>query len=424
MNEYLLQYLWKHALFTPHSLKTTDGEPVTVIRPGKHNQHAGPDFLESSIKIGTTTWVGNVEIHLRTSDWLKHQHEKNPNYQNLILHVVYEDDFTLAGCNFPTLELKSNLPQSIISRYGNLMSAPDFVPCAQHLPDITDIVWNSWLERLLAERWEEKQEEWMQLWKSAGQDWRSMLYYCLAANFGFHTNKEPFLQLALSLPLSILTKHRNNLLQAEALLLGQAGLLQVADQSDDYTIELEKEYHFLRRKYDLLPINPMLWKFMRMRPANFPTIRIAQFAMLIHTALDLFSKMMDIKELDTLYKMLNIQASAYWNTHFRLGHAVVDKKGKRLGKQAVHNILINTVAPMQYFYAKMQGKDSLHENSWQLLTKMAPEQNAILKRWAEVGKPAKDAVQSQALLQLYHGYCSSKQCLKCAIGHQLLRSAK
>ena len=424
MNEYLLQYLWKHALFTPHSLKTTDNEPVTVIKPGTHNQHAGPDFLEATIKIGNTTWIGNVEIHLRTSDWLRHQHEQNPNYQNLVLHVVYEDDFTLAVCNFPTLELKDNLPEALIERYRSMMTTVDPVPCAAQLPGISDMVWYNWLERLLAERWEEKQDTWKQLWGRTANNWRTMLYYFLAANFGFHTNKEPFLQLALSLPLAILTRHRKNLVQTEALLLGQAGLLQSVDRADDYTIRLETEYHFLRRKYNLEPINPLLWKFMRMRPANFPTIRIAQFAMLVHTAIELFAKMMEIKDADTLFKMLDIKASGYWDTHYRLGHKVAEAKPKRLGHQAIHNILINTVAPMQYFYAKMQGKDGLHQSSLQLLSGLAPEQNAILKRWASVGRVAQDAVQSQAMLQLYHRYCVPKRCLNCSVGHQLLRKAE
>lgn len=421
MNEYLLQYLWKHALFAPHSLVTTEGEPLTVIKPGQHNLNAGPDFLEATIKIGTTTWVGNVELHLHTSDWLKHRHEKDPNYQNIVLHVVYEDDFTLTGCNFPTLELKSALPEAIIARYRLLMSAPDLIPCAKNISSVPDMIWDSWLERLLAERWEERARDWQQLWTQCNQDWRTMLYYCLAANFGFHVNKEPFLQLARSLPLQVLTRHRKNLLQTEALLFGQSGLLQAVTHGDEYTRSLEKEYHFLRRKYALEPINSRLWKFMRMRPANFPTVRLAQFAMLVHTALELFAKMMEITDAAALHHMLNISASGYWDRHFRLG-VEGEQKEKRLGHQAVQNLLINTVAPMQYFYAKMQGEVKLFENSLRLLSALPPEQNAVLKGWKAIGKIPKDAAQSQAMLQLYRGYCMPKQCLNCSIGHKLLHT--
>lgn len=422
MNEYLLQYLWQHALFSPHSLFTTEGDLVTVMKPGKHNHHAGPDFLEAIIKIGTTTWVGNVEIHLRTSDWLKHGHEKDPKYQNIVLHVVYEDDFMLAGCNFPTLVLKEALPLPVIERYSKLISADHKIPCSSRLPTIPPLIWTNWLERLLAERWEQKLNEWEGLWLQAGKDWRCLLYYCLAANFGFHVNKEPFLQLAFALPLQVLTRHRKNLLQTEALLLGQAGLLQAVSNPDAYTISLEKEYHFLRRKYRLEPITPTLWKFMRMRPANFPTIRLAQFAVLIHTSLDLFAAMMEIKDVNELYALLDIQASTYWDQHYRLGFEVSDKKEKRLGRNAILNIVINTVAPMQYLYAKTQGKTSLYENSLRLLQSIPAEQNRILKEWNEIGREAADAAQSQAMLQLYRQYCSSRQCLNCAIGNRLMRS--
>ncbi len=420
MNELLLQYLWKNVLFHPIGLKTTEREPVLVLYPGWQNDNAGPDFGEAKIKIGATTWVGNVELHLRTSDWHKHQHSNNPQYQNIILHVVYEDDEPLSGSSFPTLELKPYLDTAVIDRYYRLMGFNTAIPCASKLKSIPDIVWVTWMDRLLAERLESRLGDWQLLWLQAGKDWRTLLYYRLAANFGFHVNREAFLELALSLPLKILAKHRANLLQTEALLFGQSGLLGSGPE-DDYTRALEQEYHFLRRKYQLTPLLPYRWKFLRLRPYNFPTIRIAQFAMLVHQSLDLFARMMEVKNGAEIMPLLNICASSYWDNHYRLGEAVTETKVKHLGKDAANNIMINTVAPMQYLYSRLQGKASLHEGSLNLLQSLKPEQNATIREWESYGITTENAAQSQALLQLFRQYCSVKGCLNCAIGNRLIR---
>lgn len=423
MNELLLQYLWKNVLFNPASLKTTEREVVTVLHPGWQNTNAGPDFTEAKVRIGNTTWVGNVELHLRTSDWHKHGHGSNPEYRNIILHVVYEDDEPLAGTSFPTLELKPYLDNTIIDRYYHLMSLNRSIPCAAQLKSVPDIVWVTWLDRLLAERLESRLDEWHLLWVQAGNDWRTLLYYRLAANFGFHVNREAFLELALSLPLSILTKHRANLLQTEALLLGQSGLL-TGDRPDAYMQELEREYHFLRRKYQLTPLVPHRWKFMRLRPPNFPTIRIAQFAMLVHKSLDLFARMMEVKNEAEIMPLLNVHAGSYWDNHYRLGEQVNESQVKHLGREAAVNIMINTVAPMQYLYSRLQAKASLHEDSLNLLQSLKPENNAVLREWNNVGVTAENAAQSQALLQLFRYYCSVKGCLNCTIGHRLIRKGE
>jgi hypothetical protein len=420
MNESLLQYIWKNSLFNPGLLVSTEREPVMVIYPGLHNHNAGPDFLEAKIKIGNTFWAGNVELHIRTSDWHKHKHDSNPDYQNIILHVVYEDDEPLAGASFPTLELKDHIEEAVIERYHKLMSLNKTVPCASQLNSIPELVWNTWLDRMLAERWEQRLDEWHLLWLQAGNDWRTLLYYRLAANFGFHVNRDAFLELALSIPLNILVKHRNNLMQTEALLFGQSGLLH-ANSQDVYMQDLEKEYHFLRRKYQLTPMVAHRWKFLRLRPYNFPTIRIAQFAMLVHKSMELFAQLMEIKKAKDLLPLLDIHASAYWDHHYRFSEFTEDKQVKHLGKDAVHNIMINTVAPMQYLYARLQGKSSLHENSLNLLQSVKAEHNKITRAWEEAGVKAKDAAQSQALLQLFNEYCSNKNCLNCAVGNRLVR---
>lgn len=420
MNEFLLQYLWKNVLFNPSGLRTTEREQVTVLHPGSLNTNAGPDFTEARIRIGATLWVGNVELHLRTSDWHKHRHDTNPGYQNIILHVVYEDDEPLAGNSFPTLELKQYLDPDVLDRYRQLMSLERPIPCAAQIGSVPDIVWVTWLDRLLAERWDTRLEEWELLWLQAGKDWRTLLYYRLAANFGFHVNREAFLGLALSIPLSVLARHRHSLLQTEALLFGQSGLLNSVEP-DTYMEELEKEYHFLRRKYQLIPMHAHRWKFMRLRPPNFPTIRIAQFAMLVHKSLDLFARMMEVKETDAIMPLLNIHAGSYWDNHYRFGEKTLEQQVKHLGQEAAENIIINTVAPMQYLYARLQGKASLHEGSLNLLQSLRPEQNAIIRKWKSLGITADSAAQSQSLIQLFNQYCTPKGCLNCAVGNRLIR---
>lgn len=421
INESLFQYIWKNSLFSPVELFSTEGEAVVVQFPGVQNQNAGPDFLEGKIKIGNTIWVGNIELHLRTSDWNKHQHAANTNYHNIILHVVYEDDEPLRGYAFPTLELKNHLDKTLMERYHQLMQLQYPIPCQYKINSVPEIVWEHWLDTLLAERWEQKLEEWTLLWQQEGNDWRTLLYYRLAANFGFHVNRDTFLTLALSIPLSVLIKHRKNLFQLEALLFGQSGLLQQSKQ-DAYMSELETEYHFLRRKYQLTPLFGHQWKFMRLRPANFPTIRIAQFAMLVHKSLELFAQMIEIKNARELSGLLDtIHASTYWNTHYRFGEITEEDTIKYLGKDAIQNILINTVAPMQHLYAKLQGKATLLENSIELLQGIAPEKNKIIQQWQSIAVKVKDAAQSQALLQLFQEYCLPKKCLQCSVGNRLIR---
>lgn len=420
MNERLFQHIWQFKLFNPLHLKTTRGEDLQIIHAGKFNTHAGPDFLEGQIKIGNTTLVGNIELHIRSSDWYKHKHQDDPNYQNIILHVVLIDDQPLKDIYFPTLELQPHLDNQIVANYEQLMHQTNPIACHAQIKDVPDIIFNSWLNRLIAIRWEDKLVEWETLWIHAGKDWRKLLYYRMAANFGFHVNRNAFLDLALNTDLQILSKHRNHIFQLEALLFGQANLLQNEDK-DDYSVELEKEYHFLRRKYGISPISKGQWKFMRMRPANFPTVRIAQFAMLLHTSLDLFSKMMEIQKAEELFEILDIQASEYWDNHYRFAELSLDNHPKRLGKDAIHNILINTVAPLQFLYALLQGADHLRETSIELLQSLPAENNNIIREWKANGVIAKDALESQALIHLFNHYCTEKACLNCAIGHYLIK---
>lgn len=419
MNEYLLQYIWQNSLYQTDDLKSADGEAITIINPGRRNTDAGPDFLEARIKVGNTLWAGNIELHVRTSDWDKHGHDEDARYNNIILHVVYIDDKAVAG-NHTLLELKPHINSKVVDKYHALMAQPTTIPCANLLQDVPDITWSAWLDRLVAERWEERLTEWQSLWQQEANDWRTLLYFRLAANFGFHVNRDAFLELAQSLPLNILVKHKNSLLQIEALLFGQSGLLPDKDL-DDYAATLEKEYHFLRRKYQLTPMLAHRWKFMRLRPPNFPTIRIAQFAALVHKSLELFAKMMEIKSAEELLPLLDVKASQYWHSHYRFGEKAKDTSERNIGTEAALNIMINTVAPMQYLYAKLEGKTPMIDQSLSLLQSLKAENNNIIREWKTYGIKAKDAAISQALLQLYNNYCTSKNCLNCAVGNRLMK---
>ena len=416
MTEALFQFIWQHSLYKSGDLKTTLGEPLSVIHPGKINRDAGPDFLDARIRIGKTILAGNIELHIKSSDWLKHGHQNDMSYNNLILHVVYVNDVGDVVAFTPVLELGSNVPDDVIGRYHHLMQAAGRLPCGGQLQTIKSIVREGWLARLLAERWEQKLAEWDIMLENTAEDWRNLLYYRMAANFGFKTNATPFLMLAQSLPLNILARHRENLMQVEALLFGQAGMLE-QELEAGYPAELKREYAYLRQKYKLTPLPAHLWKFLRMRPANFPTVRIAQFAALIHLSEHLFSQIIEKHAVKDIEPLLDITASAYWDTHFRLNDGQQEASApKSLGKTSVENIIINTIAPIQFLYATHQGERNLKDESLNLLEGVPAEKNNIMSLWRECGWEAANAAQSQALIQLYNHYCSPRRCLECTIG--------
>ena len=421
MNEALLQFIWQYSLYHPAGLISTDGEVITVVHPGRLNRDSGPDFTEAKIKVGDTLLVGHVELHINSSDWLKHGHQDDAAYHNIILHVVYNDDIGKVADNVPVLELARYIPGYVPAQYTALVNNAESIPCAKQLSSVRDITKESWLSRLLAERWEQKLGDWDELLQQSAGDWGQLLYWRMAANFGFKVNAVPFLMMARSLPLSILGRHRDNLMQIEALLFGQAGMLN-ADLEDDYARELKKEYQYLKQKYKLEPIAAHIWKFMRMRPANFPTIRIAQFAALIHKSLHLFSKIIEINSVKEISPLLEVKASEYWDNHFRLDEAQELPSEKHLGKECMRNIIINTIAPIQFLYASRQGVDRLQEKALQLLDTVPAEKNKILSLWSDTGWQAINASQSQAMLQLYNNYCSHTRCLECSIGLSILKS--
>jgi len=421
MNEVLLQFIWQYSLYNPVGMHTADGASVTVIHPGKKNTDAGPDFAEARIKIGNTTLVGNVELHIHSSDWHKHRHSGNQAYSNIILHVVFINDAPIEHAGFATLEIGRHIPAYVIDRYTNLIQTTQPIACARQLTSVSELHRESWLNRLLAERWEQKLGDWQDLLEQSSGDWRNLLYWRLAANFGFKTNAAPFLLLARSLPLNILARHKDNLQQVEALLFGQAGMLGGSLQ-DEYQAALHREYLFLQQKYKLTPVPGHLWKFLRMRPANFPTVRIAQFAVLVHRSVHLFSKMIEAADSAEVQSMLRITADSYWDTHYRFGEPHAKVAVKSLGNDAVNNIVVNTVAPIQFLYAHYHGNMQEQEKALQLLASVPAEQNSIISLWEKQGWTPRSAAQSQALIQLFNNYCSNKRCLQCAIGLGVIKA--
>jgi hypothetical protein len=423
-DEFFLQSLWQYSLYRPEALRSTCGECITVVHPGKRNQFSGPDFEEARIRVADTLLVGSVELHIRSSDWMAHGHHRDPAYDRIILHVVWEDDAPkMLPQSVPVLELSAHVPASVLHRYRYLHESLSAIPCEQHLSKVNPLTKKAWLTRLLAERWEQRFRHWESILQQHQGDWRVLLYWRLAENFGFKTNAAPFLALAQSIPMQLLGRHHDQLFQLEALLFGQAGFLQ-KEFTEEYPFRLRQEYQFLRRKYRLDPAPVHLWKFMRLRPANFPTLRIAQFAMLIHRSFHLFQHIVAESQLSELTELFEgVQASEYWQYHFRFEDHAQKKPARRaLGADAVRNIIVNTVAPLRFMFGAQTGIDVYPEQSLALLEGLEPERNALITEWERRGWTPVNAAESQGLLELFQNYCNRKRCLNCAIGHTLLRS--
>ncbi|MEZ5045713.1 MAG: DUF2851 family protein [Chitinophagaceae bacterium] len=420
MNERLLQFIWQYKLWkTEIPLLSTEGKEIQIIHNGISNQNAGPDFLGAKIKIDNTTWVGHIELHQKTSDWNKHKHSSDENYKNIILHVVYDHDTTLSSTAFHTLELKNYIAPEFLSRYEFLMNQRSFIACEQHLNEVKNIVITQQLDRMLAERLEQKVENIELLLEQSKQNWQEVFYIILAKAFGLYINQYPFEQLALQTPLSLFAKHKNNLVQLEALLLGQAGFLQNYFD-EEYTQTLQTEYSYLQKLYKLQPIETKLWKFLRLRPANFPTLRLAQFASLIHQSTHLFSKLLEADSVKEIENLLKISASTFWDTHYTLEEKSIEKK-KVIGRSFIHLIIINAIAPCQYLYGKYQQKNEYCEKAFNLLKQIPAEKNALIKKFNALGLKTKQAADSQAILQLHKYYCEPKKCLQCSIGYAILK---
>ena len=417
MNEHLLQYIWQHLYFNKDELLTVQNEPLQILFQGSRNTNQGPDFSAAKINIGKVTWAGNVELHVKTSDWIKHGHTGDVHYNNVILHVVYEHDVA-ADSNLPVLELKSRISNNLLSYYKQLMTQSSFIPCSNQQQQVNELVWQSWKERMIAERLQQKTERIAQLLQQTNRHWEETFWQLLARNFGTPLNADAFELIAKSLPVTLLAKHKHQIHQLEALLLGQAGLLE-EDFTEDYPVLLQKEYHFLQRKHQLKPITQLL-QFLRMRPSNFPTIRLAQLAMLIHQSSHLFSKVIEATSVQQLRTMLQVTANDYWHYHYTLNEISPFKK-KQVGQVMVNNLLINTIIPLLFVYAQEQQNHSLKEKAIQWLQQLPKEKNSVTAHWEAIGVQHQSAFDSQALLYLKKEYCLPKHCLQCAIGSSLLK---
>lgn len=422
MTEEFLWHIWKFRLFDSSDLKTTNGELVQVLNVGAHNSDSGPDFFNARIKIDGTEWAGNVEIHTNASDWHKHKHTTDKAYDNIILHVVYEADkklFRKEGEEIPALELKKRIPQNIYGKYIHLKRSRDWIPCEKQVSSVNEFILNNWLDRLLVERLERKSNAITDLLKQNKNNWEETFYQMLARNFGQKINSEPFEQLAKQLPVSVLAKHKNNLLQIEALMLGTAGMLE-KEFKDDYPKELRKEFKFLRSKFKLKAMDSSAWKFMRLHPPNFPTIRISQFANLIYKSSHLFSKVLEATSTKQITSLMSAQASEYWQSHYRFDKPS-PKRNKKLGIDSINTIIINTITPFLFIYGKEKGEEKLCDNALSFLEKLLPENNSIIRKWESIGIHPKSSYETQALLQLKNEYCSKKRCLECSVGNALLK---
>lgn len=419
MNEEFLYYLWLNQLFSIEL--TTSDEKIAILHPGQRNTNSGPDFFNARIKIGKTTWAGNVEIHVYSSDWIRHNHHKDPAYDNIILHVVFEDDKPVRRKNgeaIPTLVLKNNFDPLMFRKYRGFIHSSKWIACEDLIHSVNHFEQMSWFDTLMAERLEEKTKAVQQELDISENDFQEVFYRKLARNFGFSTNADAFESLANSLPLRILAKYTNNLPQIEALLFGQAGLLK-KENTDDYAEELYKEYLFLSEKHRLRPIAKSSWKFMRMHPANFPTIRISQFANIIHRSSGLLHKMLETEKLTDVIGLFKTQASAYWTTHYRF-EKTSEPKVKSLGISSINLLLINTIIPFTFIYGKQTASDLLQDKAVNWLEQIKPESNYITRHFRELGVQCQNAMHSQALIQLKKNYCDRKRCLECRIGYLLL----
>ncbi len=420
MKEEFLHFVWKQGLYDKHNLITDLGEKLEVMSPGEPNYDAGPDFFNAKIKSNNTIWVGNVEIHVRSSDWMRHKHDTNKAYDNVILQVVADHDtpvFRTDGEQIPTLELSFN--PKIFNNYQNLLKNQEWIPCESGIFKIDPFQLKHWLQRVLVERLEEKSQEIRFILQHQKYDWDETFYQRLARNFGFKTNAQPFEMLAKSLPYKYLAKHRDNLIQVEAKLFGQAGMLDDLISEDDYYRLLKKEYLFLKEKFSLNPVGGHLWKFLRLRPSNFPTLRIAQFGMLIHQTERLFSRLLECRNLKEIQALFAVSASSYWDNHYRF-HKETNKKKKLLGEAATETLIINTVVPFLFLYGMEKNLQEYKERAVDLLDQMPPEKNAIITRWKLLGVKADNAFYSQALLQLRSKYCKFKRCLDCPVGRKII----
>jgi hypothetical protein len=423
LRESILHYIWQHQYFDTRALKCTDGQELSIINKGRKNTNEGPDFEQSRVKIGNIEWAGSVEIHLKSSDWNVHNHANHRGYDNVILHVVYEQDVEILardGVAIHTLEFKNRISNELIRKCTDLLENTLKIPCEAQINKVDSLTLTSTLDRMAVSRLQRKAETVLQMLNENHGDWEETTYQVLVQNFGFKVNSAAFLRLAQNLPLKVLLKQAGELSQIEALLFGQAGLLD-EESLDEYYWSLKKEYQFLSHKYSLSDkkLQSHEWKFLRMRPANFPTIRISQLANLIYMSKGFFSHIIEVEDLNGLKKIFQVSQSSYWQNHYLFGK-LSGKKIHGTGEQTKETLIINTVCVILAAYSKYKNDEMYMERALRLLEQLPSENNAIIDLWDGLGIKTKTAFDSQALLELYNNNCMLKKCLECQVGHRIL----
>jgi hypothetical protein len=421
--EDFLHYLWKYKLYDKNNLVTNEGEHIEIIENGWHNQHSGPDFFNARVKINDTLWAGNIEIHTSSSEWYNHKHHLDKAYDTVILQVVMNNNGKTRRTNgtlIPTLELKFN--KNLYDNYSRLLKNENWIPCEKEIPYVDHFTVNFWLDKLTIERIRDKYEEITQCLNKNNNNWETTFYHKLARNFGFKVNADPFELLAQSLPIEYIAKHKSSKFQIEALLFGQAGFLNGKLCEEEYYHKLCEEYDFLKKKFNLIPMESHLWKFSKLRPSNFPTVRIAQFASILYESRRLFSKTLQSDDLQSLSELFDVETSEFWKDHYTFQKKSKTKRQKKLGKSAINIIIINTIIPFMFIYGDRKNKKSYKEKALNILSQLPPEKNSIIRNWEKLNICPENAYQSQALIQLKNVYCNHKKCLECQIGNKIINS--
>lgn len=420
MTEEFIHFIWKFRMLST-DLLTTGGEALRIIHPGEHNSDSGPDFFNARIRIGDTLWAGNVEMHLRSSDWNRHGHDADQAYANTILHVVLDDDQVIrlpTGQPIPTLVIRDKYPPGILERYEAMMQSRQWIPCENLLSVIQVPDFSFWAPSLAVERMLDRSRRIREILKITNGNWEETLYQWMARGFGFRINAFPFELLARSLPFRILNRYRSNPLQIESLLFGQANLVD-CEPLGDYQRRLRIEYAFLQSKHNLVPVPQGIWKFLRLRPSNFPTLRISQFGNLLSKRESLLPFILGCPGSKELEEWFDIRAAAFWDDHYTFGR-LSPASEKKLGSASSRLLMINVVVPFLFYYGLEQDSDRFRDHAIHLLESLPPEDNLEIRNWRSTGMEVPDALRSQSLLQLKAGYCDQRRCISCRIGRTLL----
>ena len=418
--EQLLHYVWKHKIFPLKELKTTTGQQVEVIDTGLANSNAGPDFFNAKLKLDDVLWIGNIEIHRKSSDWFKHGHHTDASYNSVILHIASEIDTEISRSNGEKIpQMQLSCPESVRANYKELLETDSYPPCYRIIPSLSSFSVHSWMSALQMERFEQKAILLNERLKRCQGNWEDAFFITLARNFGFGLNGDAFEAWARQLPLRAVDKHRDNLFQIEAIFFGQAGILEDPD-GDGYYLRLKKEYAYLQHKFELVPMDVSQWRFLRLRPANFPHIRIAQLACLYHRAYGLLSRIMETETLQGVREVLKGGTSEYWLTHYTFGGSSPSRP-KTLSNSSLDLLIINTVVTFLYAYGLHKGNETLCARAGSFLEELKAENNYITRMWEQCGMKASNAADSQALIQLKKEYCDKKKCLYCRIGYAYLK---